>query len=148
MPTLISTHVCTGIHSGLSSSGLRIQTLYSNIIFFSMQVTCLTHLTLLDSIIPMLFVEEKKLCNPSLCSFLKPLISSLSRPHVLFPSILMAALGLPVMWESRFHIHTEHQVDCKDSSWLGYDAASTGSVWPFGDIMFRNVGDCLLLGAA
>jgi hypothetical protein len=103
----------------------------SYIIFFSMQVTCHTHLTRLDLIIPALFVEERRLCNPSLCSFLKPLILSLSRPHVLFPSILMAVLGLPVMWERRFHIHTEHQVDYKDSSWLGCDAASTGSVWPF-----------------
>jgi len=62
-----------------------------------MQVTCLTHLIRLYFIIPTLFVEEKKLSNRSLCSFLKPRILSLSRPHFLIPSILMAALGLPVV---------------------------------------------------
>jgi hypothetical protein len=106
--TAISTHVRTGIRSGLSPSGSRIHTLYSYIVFFSMQVTCLIHLIHHDLITQTLFVEEKKLCSRSLCSFPKPLIVSLARPRVLFPIILTAAL--PVMRESKFHVHTEQQV--------------------------------------
>jgi hypothetical protein len=78
------THACHP--SCLSLSGFSTKILYA-ILFAPIRATCHTHPILHYLIVLIIFVDEYKLWNSSLCSFLQPPITSLFGPNILLSTL-------------------------------------------------------------
>jgi hypothetical protein len=80
---ILSSHLCSGIPSGLYLSRFPTRILYA-FLFSPMRATCSSRLILYDLITLIVLGEESKLWSSPLCSFLQPPVtSSLFGPNIL-----------------------------------------------------------------
>jgi hypothetical protein len=94
----LSTHLHLGLHSCVFPSDTSHQYPIC-ILLLPIRATCLTYLVVLDLVILIILGERYKLWSSSLCSFLKPAVtSSLFGPNI-----------PPLISQTKFYIHTEPQ---------------------------------------
>jgi len=91
---ILTTHLRLGLPSGIFPSGFPNKTLYTPLLS-PIRVTCPAHIIHLDFITRILFPEEYRSPNSSLCRFLhSPVTSSVLGPSILLNTLFSNTLSL------------------------------------------------------
>jgi hypothetical protein len=102
----LSSHLRLGLPSGRIPARFPIKILLA-LLFTPVCATWPTHIIVL--IAQTAFGEEYQLWNISLCDFLPPPCYFLSVTHKA-SSAWTYSMFLPILWEAKFHVHTQQQV--------------------------------------